>query len=118
MSLFKTAREHLDLLRRLEAKGEAKCRWTDPAERAEYLRERARLVRLKWLDLLVPERKCPCCDRTKASSRSWVIFPLAALTVPEPRVIATSREGECCVCRSCATKLKVLGEGSSRGRLK
>lgn len=77
---------------RKEEKRLEKVDWSDPADRAAYLRLRRRKQRL----LALPkDRKCPNCGQLKPGSRQWVVFNRERVTMPF---------SGSAVCRGCAMK--------------
>lgn len=57
-------------LRREMAK---KCDWQDAEDVALYRRDKRRKLRQVQLDLLVPQRRCPCCNEIRLGPKQWVV---------------------------------------------
>lgn len=77
MNEFKNAEEALKALRKAEAEEARerarKCDWENPLDVSAYRHERHSIERRKLLDMLVPDRKCPTCEKVIVKTRSWVV---------------------------------------------
>lgn len=93
--LFADARNTLQSIEKANKNIVVKDPYQTKVEKTKEWRHRFREV---LLNRLVPERKCPICNKLKLKSRQWVIVPSSK---------RKKTEGHRIVCRGCYRRLVV-----------
>jgi hypothetical protein len=75
----------------------------------EHCREKARERKLRLLDAMVPDRKCPTCGAVKLNPKSWVVMDrlLFAARRGEDvvrKLLSRARGARCCCCKGCSMR--------------